>query len=273
MPDIVAMSPLDVVVVEPTLAGCAAAWRLARGGYRAALASTGTSPGYEYAACLQPWVEEAGLNELPEPFQGLYRDAMRHHGPAGFSEFHLGQWTQAMEDLLLDAGVELFYHTSVAAGLTDHRGQCAGVLLGGKFGLSALLAPLVIDATIDSIVARCLNVELVPRRNDGRVAVRQSMLIQQRASKEDSHAQATPTSDEVTRIDTAGGELVQHGRFLELRTELDHDPLHPLAHSALARSIRDTALTALSDDAWQEQAIDLLFNAEQPQVAPMLRLS
>ncbi len=256
----------DVLIVEPTLAACASALELTRRGLQVAMIAGGTSLGYEYANCLQGWIKKKEVDDLPDPYDKLFAGAMNGRGPDDYAELHLGRWTEGMEDLLLDAGVDIFYGAHAAAGLMDEDDQIAGALVGGKFGLNALRASAIVDASFDAVLARCMKVRFAERRIDRQVFVSYSMMIQQ---GKDSGKGA---EEKVKSRLTPHGELIRHGRYLELRTEVEFDPTQPLSRAELALNIRRRALGALNCKEWSGSNENLLIGPDSTHTEPVLRL-
>jgi len=147
------LTSADVLIVEGTLAGCALALHLARAGLRVALVMRSTSPGHEVCACLRPWFSDAQWQALPESLRPAAQASLKPDLPGPERMLHVGRFARSLEDLLLDAGVRLFYDAH-PAGLLVAGSHAAGALLGGKFGLAAVRASFVVDTTPDARLAR-----------------------------------------------------------------------------------------------------------------------
>jgi len=154
---------VDALVVEGTLYGCWLAWKLRSAGLDVALVMSGTSPCHEAVGCLRPWVPARRLDAVPEPFRKVFAKAARDEGAGpGETHLHSSDLVIGIEDLLLEAGVRLFYMARPAAALGG-EGRLAGVVFGGKFGLAAIEAGFVVDATPAAAVARVAGAAFVRR--------------------------------------------------------------------------------------------------------------
>lgn len=142
----------EVLVIGETFAACAAAQALAAAGHRTALAATACSLPFETVVCRRPWATEADLARLPPPFSDAFRDSVAERAASGACILNLAKLALGVEDILLDAGVRLFYGLT-PCGIRLGRGESASertvaaVIFGGKFGLAAIEADRLIDAT------------------------------------------------------------------------------------------------------------------------------
>jgi hypothetical protein len=108
----------DAAIVDGSLAGIGVALALSRAGHRTAVTERRTCLGREITATLRPWLQapaNAVPSALPEPLAACPATC----GPAphgGEATLHLDAIKPALDDLLLEAGVQLL-HVSVPVGL------------------------------------------------------------------------------------------------------------------------------------------------------------
>ncbi|TBO30400.1 NAD(P)/FAD-dependent oxidoreductase [Aquabacterium lacunae] len=179
----------DVVVVGASLAGCATAILLARGGARVALIERHARHDTHKQLCthyiqasawpvlerlgLVPLIETAGgvpnIMELHTP-HGWIADHPEHHPPGqplhGYN-IRRARLDPMVRQLASDTrGVTLLTGVS-ARGLIDHQGRIAGVRVQGAIGERSLRTPLVVAADgRHSEMARLAGV--VPRQSQNR---------------------------------------------------------------------------------------------------------
>ncbi|MEK7474663.1 MAG: FAD-dependent oxidoreductase [Candidatus Coatesbacteria bacterium] len=164
------LPPVDVLVVEGTLHACWLALRMRQAGLDVALVMSGTSPCHEAVGCLRPWVQTRRLDAVPEQFRAVFAKAARDEGAGpGETHLHSSDLVIGIEDLLLDAGVRLSYTARPAAALMA-GGRLAGVVFGGKFGLVAIEAGFVVDASPAASVARVAGAAFAPREGEPHVS-------------------------------------------------------------------------------------------------------
>ena len=150
----------DVIIVGGSIAAVAAALRFAGLGHKVVLVEHRNYLGREIAATLKPWVDLGKLtdfNSVPEPLAACLRriNTAPHTGeiPLGMDAFKV-----SLENLLLDAGVEMIYASlPTEAVITD--GKMCGVVIGNKSGRQVLLGRVVIDATSTALAARIAGAE------------------------------------------------------------------------------------------------------------------
>jgi flavin-dependent dehydrogenase len=157
----------DVVIVGGSVAGIAAAVQFARGGSKVVVVEHRNYLGREVSAMLKPWVDLGRLaagGQVPEPIATCLRkmnvDASAGEIPLGMDVFKL-----SLEDLLLEAGVELVYASLPTEALVA-GGAIRGVVIGNKSGRQVLQGPLVLDATSTALVARVAGAEFEPETTD-----------------------------------------------------------------------------------------------------------
>ncbi len=129
----------------------------------------------------------------------------------------------ALQEMLLEAGVILQYHTRVAGAVVEN--DCVkGVITESKSGREVILAHTVIDATGDGDVAAAAGAEFVLGRENDNVC--QPVTLMFRIGGVDSERAVFPGSFE-TLIDLPKGEIQALGR--------QHIP-HPAGHVLLYRA-------------------------------------
>ncbi len=141
----------NLLVVGPTIHAASVALDAARAGIATTLAMRATSPALEIGSSLGAALSEAEATALPDELgKALLTDAESATDPDGVRWYLLHQTRAiiALEDLLLDAGVRLFYDTH-PIGVLGGPGEAevAGALFGGKFGVAAIVAETIVDAT------------------------------------------------------------------------------------------------------------------------------
>lgn len=143
----------DVLIVDGSLGGIAAALSLARCGRRVVLAESRTYLGREITATLRPWLSEpqAGtplprlLHECTAPATGSPVDGER--------PLHMNALKCGLEDALLEAGIQLLYATRPVA-LHREDGRLRGVVVANKSGRQLITCTTVIDTSATAIAAR-----------------------------------------------------------------------------------------------------------------------
>jgi ribulose 1,5-bisphosphate synthetase/thiazole synthase len=150
----------EVVVVGGSFGGVAAALALARAGRKVALVEARTYLGREVTATLRPWVSVpigASLSDLPH----VVRACVESSGTS-LTDGEVPLWMRAvkvrLEDLLLQAGVRLFY-ASLPVGLCVGGGELQGVIIGNKSGRQVMTCQAVLDASATALVARLAGAE------------------------------------------------------------------------------------------------------------------
>jgi len=201
----------DVLVVEGTLAGCLAAWEAARQGRTVVLAASGTSVPHDIAVTLRPWAREEDLAGVPKEFADAFRKCVKERAEDGELIFDLARLAVATEDLLLDAGVGIYYGLS-PCGVARKGRRVVAVVFAGKAGLAALEAGATVDCTADARVAALGGARFASRAlRDGRLDVRYTMLCNDRPPRELAVG-GVP--------ELVGGKLIAHGQLAEFHMRL-----------------------------------------------------
>jgi flavin-dependent dehydrogenase len=155
-----AAADCDVLVLGGSFAGASCALHLAKSGKKVVLAEPGTFPGREMSSSLRYWASQNSLDSAPP----ACRDWLKSGTPPGSwgDEFPVRPdlLKIAIEDSLLEAGVKLFYSSS-PAGILGSNGAIRGAVLAGKWGLQAVTADVVVDATDWASLARLAGANLL----------------------------------------------------------------------------------------------------------------
>ncbi len=157
----------DVVIVGGSFAGVAAAAEFARAGRKVVLVEPRTYLGREMTATLRPWINLGGLarkKPLPGPIAACL-DAMGAEAVGGETAMKPDTVKRALEDVLLNNGVELIY-ASQPVGVLVEDGTIFGLVIGNKSGRQAVVGKAVIDATETAAVARVAGAEFEPAKSE-----------------------------------------------------------------------------------------------------------
>jgi len=144
----------DVVVCGGGPAGIAAAISAARAGARTRLLEGHGALGGIWTTGLLGYVLDADKREglLPELVERLKaRDSHRLRNGANFL-FHPEVMKVVLEEMCLEAGVELRFHTHVVAAMVSPQKRLEAVITESKSGREAWMAPVFIDCTGDGDV-------------------------------------------------------------------------------------------------------------------------
>ena len=157
----------DVVVAGGSFAGAAAALQLARAGRKVLLIEPRTYLGREVTATLRPWV--ARRDPLPAVVEACTgaKNPPQYPNPSKITnEFtevvevdpaeiplKLDKVKLSLEDLLLEAGVDLLY-ASFPVALAVEGGALTAIIIGDKSGRQAIPCQMLLDTTETAVVAR-----------------------------------------------------------------------------------------------------------------------
>ena len=171
----------DVIVIGGGPAGFSAAVAAARGGVRVLLVERhGYLGGMLTAASTGPMMSfHAGSTQV---VRGIPEELVQRLVSEGFSPGHIPDFVGfcatitpfsaegmklVMEDMCIEAGVELLYHTTFVDCVTED-GRITGIRLLSKNGFFEARAKVYIDASADADLARCAGVPAVfGRESDG----------------------------------------------------------------------------------------------------------
>ncbi len=167
----------DVIVAGGGLAGTFAAIAAAREGARTALFEQyGFLGGMATAAPVSVFMQyhvAVGNGQIRELVQGLFTETIRRlrargmmlETPFSFDDLAL---RGVLDDLVTEAGVELFFHTFVT-GVRTRGDRITALRYAGKGGLAEAAARVFIDATGDGDLAHAAGCPFDVGREDGRM--------------------------------------------------------------------------------------------------------
>ena len=151
----------EVLVVGGGLHAVEAALASVRVGRETALVMSTTSPAVEIGSSMGAWLTAPELALIPPKLRDALLDgADQTVSTMGVQYTLLDQRraVTAVEDLLLDSGVRLFYDAHpiglLATGPPGADRVAVGALFGGKFGVAAATASATIDCSVDARLAR-----------------------------------------------------------------------------------------------------------------------
>jgi len=150
----------DVVVVEGSFGGVAAALTLARAGRLVAVVEARTYLGREVTSTLRPWIRVPlgeGLSSLPRCVAECI-EATGATSVGGEFPLCMDAVKIRLEDLLLQEGVKLVYASRPVAVCTEH-GALRGLVIANKSGRQVITCKAIVDASTTAIVARLAGAE------------------------------------------------------------------------------------------------------------------
>lgn len=235
------VASLDVLIVEGTVGGIHAAVELANAGFEVGLASRGTSLPYEIATCMHAWVPSE-LDSRP----GLVAETLSRSVDSG--EIRVGNAAEALEDILIDAGIRLFYDCR-AVGALMQGDRPTGVVFGGTFGMVAVAASAIVDCTSDALIGRSAGLPVRRREASGRI----SYVCHRALEAADSNAEAGIDVVEGARGDAGFAssqsptvELTQRGSYLEVSRSWDRAVDDPFWYASACVDLRRALTTECS---------------------------
>jgi hypothetical protein len=117
------------------------------------------NPCFENITCLRSW---AKADRIPELLRAVATNPDTSQLKGNRLYFNASQAALDIEDQLCEAGVRFLYNAAVAGAL-GHDERLLGIVFGGKTGLFAVEAGVVVDATPDATVARAAGAETTPQ--------------------------------------------------------------------------------------------------------------
>ena len=171
--DLPVLDTCDVLVVDCSLSGMAAAVQLANRGLAVAIVEPRTYPAREMAAKGRTWIERADADGhvLPEPLATAFA-ASKGDERSGAWPLHQDRFKLALEDSLRAVGVRLWYASLPVGVLQSPEGAAAGVVVGNKSGRQAIRCGWVLDTSETALVARLYDAEFEPASEPSRVVRR-----------------------------------------------------------------------------------------------------
>ncbi len=149
--DIPVVYDVDVVVVGGTSGGVAAAVAAAQNGAKVFLAAERPYLGEDICGTYRLWLEQG-----EEPKTELAKKIFSR------SPVTPMQVKRALDEVLLDAGVQFLYGCYVSDILFGSKGEIAGVVIANRSGRQAVSARVIIDATARANIARMAGAEFAP---------------------------------------------------------------------------------------------------------------
>jgi hypothetical protein len=152
-------APTEVLIGGSTLFACDLALRSARAGKMTTLVMDRANPCFENITCLRSWV---AADRIPDLLHAVATNPDTSELKGNRLYLNASQAALDIEDQLCEAGVRFLYNAAVAGALG--RGErLAGVVFGGKTGLFAIQAGVIVDATPDATVARAAGAKTTPQ--------------------------------------------------------------------------------------------------------------
>lgn len=155
--DLPILRQADAAVLGGSVAGVAAALRLRHAGFQVVLIEPRTYLGRELTATLRPWVQLGP----PSALWSVLAPRLGVELTMGETPLHPDALKRTLEDLLLEAGVDLLY-ASLPVDVLEGREGVEGVVIANKSGRQVIAAPVVIDATETALVARLAGGQFEP---------------------------------------------------------------------------------------------------------------
>lgn len=233
----------DAVLAGGSLGNCLVAQQLASAGQRVVLVTGSCSLPHQLSVCRRAWLSDQELDALPGPWRDAWGQTIIEQLPDGSHLLNLAQLAIATEDLLLDAGVQLFYGQTACGRLLDDAGKTAGVVTAGKAGLLAIPARVVIDSLplhplIDSSsLSRSVRLQIVAKVNE-----LDSAQVDPQSRQEELQAPTRQLAVSQITVSAcpalADGIIRIHGPYASMTLQLEADPGDPLAGAKLLDASR-----------------------------------
>jgi hypothetical protein len=157
--DVSFLEETEVLICGSTLFACQLAMDAARQGRRTTLVMDRVNPFFEGISCLRPWLDSADAGFFPAVVRNVLMGPTADE-KGGRVYFNASKAALEIEDRLIEAGVRFYYNAAVAGALGS-AGRLRGVVFGGKTGFFAVEAGVIVDATLESTVARACGVPFV----------------------------------------------------------------------------------------------------------------
>ncbi len=151
--------PTEVLICGSTLFACDLALQSARAGKTTTLVMDKANPCFEGITCLRSWVPP---DRIPDLLRAVATNPATSELKGNRLYFNASQAALAIEDQLCEAGVRFLYNAAVAGALGCEN-RLVGIVFGGKTGLFAIRADVLVDATPDATVARAAGANTNPQ--------------------------------------------------------------------------------------------------------------
>ena len=258
------LAKTDITIVESTLAGCYLAIELSRRGLDVILCSSGSSLPRGIAVCMRSWITENELNALPQELYQLFIKNAKYKTEKGEYILHAGKISEGLEDMLLDAGVQIYYDFVPCKVTTNQNNAISDIFFGGKCGIQAIQTKGLIDCTPHSILSRLSHASYIYRYSvDDSIVVSQNMLTAWEKSLIDSlslesekyfngERKSIPEVSKSKNISIEnvnypqGQKISMHGQNAEFKLKLSIDPSRADYHSDVILKTRKLIYQASS---------------------------
>nr|MCU0248492.1 FAD-dependent oxidoreductase [Bryobacter sp.] len=188
---------VDVVVAGGTMAGVASALEAAARGRTVMLVAPRLYLGEDLADTLHLWLEEG-----EKPTGTLTEKIFQKPGPAAPLRLK-----RTLEESLVKAGVQFVVGSTPTDVLQDAAGKPSGVVIANRAGRQAVVAKVIIDATLDATVAQQAGAPF-HSWNGGAVEFRR-VVLGGKPANEDAIRRRIPLPEE-------GGQYLEYGFRMEL---------------------------------------------------------
>ena len=168
----------DITIVESTITGCFLATELSNKGLKVILCASGSSLPKEIAVDMRSWITEKELAAMPDELKKLFLKNIKYGTGNGEYIVHTGKITETIEDMLLDAGVTIYYDMQPCRVSLNLNKEISHIFFGGKFGVQAIRTNAIIDCTPQSIISHLSNAPIQNRYPlDSSIDVSQNFLL------------------------------------------------------------------------------------------------
>ncbi len=137
----------DVVIIGGSLTGCLAALNAARENLKVILIESRSYLGTDITATMRPWIQSQNIDSISDDLKDiLFSRKISDDFNIGEIPVQVGAVKKNLLSKLREESIETLFMSDVA-GVLINGGQAAGVVIGNKSGLQAILAKTIIDAT------------------------------------------------------------------------------------------------------------------------------
>ncbi|MEI7833407.1 MAG: FAD-dependent oxidoreductase [bacterium] len=228
---------VDVVVVGGTTGAVAAATAAAKAGAKVFLAAPRPFLGEDMTATYRLWLES---DEKPE--SALAKELFSAGSPTTPMKIK-----RALDDSLLNNGVQFLYNSYYSDILTDKKGNPCGVVIVNRAGRQAVTAKVIIDATENAGVARLAGAKFT---NDAAANKQFTRVVM--GGKPRTSAGVEPRSLPPIQV---AGKSDEVGNFVKNPSQ------HALTEYRLQLDVPDDSFASRASA--EQQARDLTYTSEQ----------